>query len=573
MTRKHACLALGLAFAGPLAPSVAQVADLEEKHHVLSRISFGVSPTVFNNIVTTQDLDNYILKQMHMIGNVSQGSVTTALLGHFPAVTNCGAIPVGQVSPGPWTEPMMQWQQLVRMITSEDQLVEVMTYFWENHFSTSVKRSGQPGGSGQGQCMRMRNELIENEGFRKNCLGTFYELAKHSLYSPAMRFYLNLAYSCDNPCRGINEDFFREWLELHLLDTTQFGTGVPNYTNDTDIQAGAAYLAGLWVNRPNGNDAAYNQVTSFTAPTCTMPPPTTCNVFPATTLFAGPAQAHIDDFVVPALPNNQWTAANLDRRADALLRHILKQTQSKTFLCSKLLRYFIADDAPESHPQLMRDCIAAWGDVGDIKATLKTIFFSPEFRRPFHRWRRIKLPVETAVSQARALGGQFQGVSNVGDIGQRLAAIDGFLSASGATLYQFPSPDGFPFASQRQIGMASYWQQGYVAYRVYEDMSPTPPPPGTNLTYKPKPLVAAELNRLGFSWGTSTAGQVALATLQLFFRNRYSTQDLQVATAFLDEDSATGMLGTPWNPNGPDADARLRLVVALCLSLPQFCER
>ncbi|HMQ22656.1 MAG TPA: DUF1800 family protein, partial [Planctomycetota bacterium] len=338
MTWKPSLLALGLFVAGPHLPLAAQIADLEEKHHVLSRISFGVSPSVFNSIITQQDLDNHILEQLHLVGNVSQGAIATNLLNYFPPVTNCGTIPTGSTSPGPWTTSMMQWQQLVRMITSEDQLVEVMTYFWENHFSTSVGKSGAPGGNGRGQCMRQRNELVENEGFRKLCLTNFYQLARHSMYSPAMRYYLDLAFSCENAGRSLNENYFRELLELHLLDATQFGTGIPNYTNDADIQAGTRLIAGMWVNRPTGNDAPYNQVTNTTS--------TTCNIFPALTLFNGPNQTHIADFSVPALPPSQWTSVNLDRRADELLRHVIRQTQSKVFLCSKLLRYFIADDAP-----------------------------------------------------------------------------------------------------------------------------------------------------------------------------------------------------------------------------------
>jgi uncharacterized protein (DUF1800 family) len=97
-----------------------------------------------------------------------------------------------------------QTGRLTRAETSEQQLLEVMSDFWENHFSVFSDR------------VPSRGSLIEWDRavIRPHALGRFRDLLGAVAHSAAMLGYLDNAVST---ARGLNENYARELLELHTL--------------------------------------------------------------------------------------------------------------------------------------------------------------------------------------------------------------------------------------------------------------------------------------------------------------------------------------------------------------------
>ncbi len=527
----------------------AQAVTRSEVAHILNRISFGPTPDLLASITTRAQLYGHIREQLHLIGNVQRGPVADALLMALPADPNCD-----DPLPTPWNRTMLQWRSMILAMKSEDQLREVMTLFWENHFSTNVARASRIGNTNANECNRIRNEFLENEGFRARAFGTFLDLLRFSVSSPAMRYYLNVAYSCRNPLGRIpNEDLARELLELHTLSPNNVA-GAANYTTQGDIQEVAEVLAGLYVERPAGtnNDTAYAEVL--------------CNDFAARTLFT--TIPHVRDVTIPAM---SASAANLDARVDILLSALVQQTETQRFVCSKLMDYFIGDGAAATHTQTLRDCIAAWGQDGDITAILLTIFASPEFNDPMNRSTRIKMPIEQVASQARLFDADFGNPTTPSELEDLFDTTDKLMSASGATLHQFPSPDGYPYASQRQVGAAVFWKIGDYAFRLYSDRVQSTV---TNLDFNPTVQIQDEVARLGAAGGMNNEVNVALAGLSLCFHGRHTIDDARGALAYLQHDSQTGQPSAwAWSSTSTEMDDRIRLMCAYLATLPQATEK
>jgi uncharacterized protein (DUF1800 family) len=119
----------------------------------------------------------------------------------------------------------VQAVKLARAVTSERQLEEVMTDFWENHFSVFA---------GKGQT-RVFIPSYDRDVIRPHALGKFRDLLGAVAKSPAMLFYLDQFQSTVDSAhtplrrarvarlrpagraRGLNENYARELLELHTL--------------------------------------------------------------------------------------------------------------------------------------------------------------------------------------------------------------------------------------------------------------------------------------------------------------------------------------------------------------------
>src|SRR5687767_14463669 len=121
----------------------------------------------------------------------------------------------------------LQSSRVARAVASERQLQEVMTDFWENHFSIYAQKGGpEP---------YYLTDFDQNV-IRPRALGKFRDLLEAVAQSPAMLFYLDNARSMAESTRptlarqgmrprqqqqrrrpGLNENYGRELLELHTL--------------------------------------------------------------------------------------------------------------------------------------------------------------------------------------------------------------------------------------------------------------------------------------------------------------------------------------------------------------------
>ncbi len=270
--------------------------------------------------------------------------------------------------------------RVARALVSERQLQEVMTDFWENHFSVFAGK------------MPTRFTLVayDRDVIRPRALGRFRDLLGAVAHSPAMLWYLDGYLSRVSPDRmsvpewradsaaraanrpppkrnrrgaGLNENYGRELLELHTL-------GVDGGYTQQDVIAVARALTGWtlagadegggFVFRPEWHDAE-----------------------PKTVL------GH-------ALPGGRGEADG-----EAVLDLLARHPSTARFIARKLCVRFVGDAPP---PALVARAAATFRATdGDIAATLGTILHSRDFfSRQAYR-AKVKSPFELVVSGLRAL--------------------------------------------------------------------------------------------------------------------------------------------------------------------------
>ncbi len=139
----------------------------------------------------------------------------------------------------PNTGQMQRWW-LFRMVNSKRQLLEKMTYFWHDHFATSVKTVKQVAPDGHSYMM------AQNDLLRKYALGNFKEMVEAVTVDPAMLVWLD---NRSNVKKRPNENWARELVEL-------FTMGVGNYT-DEDVMEAARAFSGWGLNNKTGKSTFY----------------------------------------------------------------------------------------------------------------------------------------------------------------------------------------------------------------------------------------------------------------------------------------------------------------------------
>lgn len=118
----------------------------------------------------------------------------------------------------------LNYMWLHRLSFSQALLRERMTFFWHNHFATSIPFA---------YLMQMQNNVI-----RQHALGSFKEMLMAMAMNPAMIIYLN---NQQNKKNSPNENFAREVMELFTL-------GIGHYS-ENDIKEAARAFTGYSVNK------------------------------------------------------------------------------------------------------------------------------------------------------------------------------------------------------------------------------------------------------------------------------------------------------------------------------------
>jgi uncharacterized protein DUF1800 len=109
------------------------------------------------------------------------------------------------------------------------------------------------------------------------------------------------------------------------------------------------------------------------------------------------------------------------------------------FIATKLARHFVSDTPP---PALIDRVAATFTKThGDIRETLRAIFFSPEFNSPTAYRAKVKRPFELTVSAIRTLGGDTTG-------GPQLHQ---WIARMGEPLYGFQTPNGYSDAAESWV--------------------------------------------------------------------------------------------------------------------------
>jgi uncharacterized protein (DUF1800 family) len=356
---------------------------------------------------------------------------------------------------------------LMNAVGSPQQLLEVLTQFFENHFVTQHSKSINTFFDTYYDDGTLMDKLAADWEYREvskwrqvllNPNGTFHDLLRISAESPAMIVYLDSFSSRGDANNVANENYARELFELFCM-------GVDNGYDQLDITAMSRAWTG-WsvdivapehIDNPhapqartygfypgNGTTAVSNLVGVWTfnyktnfhgtnrAPILSV----WATNASRTNLIASGPKTYAPRLGPPwagrpyqiTLPRRTGTASIQD--GYDVLASLATNVYTAEYLSVKLCRLFIHDqfpnpttrtDLPEyafydytnpnrsAETELVRQCIVAWmtpgpdGRLGNLRAVLRVIFGSELFRSHGGSLHKVKTPLEYCVSAIRAL--------------------------------------------------------------------------------------------------------------------------------------------------------------------------
>ena len=343
----------------------------------------------------------------------------------------------------------LQASRILRAVYSERQLQEVMVDFWTNHFNVFAGKGAD----------RWLLVSYDRDTIRPNAMGKFSDLLQATAQSPAMLFYLDnfqsvssnaqpaggnrpgaqrgplaqllMGYRANNrpqirmsnnpeqqrpqqqARRGINENYARELMELHTL-------GVDGGYTQKDVQEVARCFTGWTIFAPRGGAAA---------PQAMLNGPRADMLRENAGKFFFNARAHDDGEKV--VLGHKIPAGGGFKDGLMVLDILAHNPATAKFIATKLVRHFVSDSP--SSALVDRVASAFTKSDGDIRETLRAIFFSPEFNSPEAYRAKVKRPFELAISALRTLGAETTG-------GPQLHQ---WIARMGEPLYGFQTPNGY----------------------------------------------------------------------------------------------------------------------------------
>jgi len=252
--------------------------------------------------------------------------------------------------------------RLQRAVLADCGFAERLVAFWSNHFCISANK---------GELARMWAGSFEREAIRPHVLGRFADMLKAVEQHPAMLFFLDNQQSLgpdsragQNRKRGLNENLAREIMELHTLGV---GSG---YTQE-DVTSLARIITG-WTFA--GRQGQLGTPGSF--------------IFNANAHQPGPQ----------TLLGRVYEAGGL-AQGEAALADIARNPATATFIATKFVRHFVADEPPPALVARLRDVFTATD--GDLKAMTMALLDSHEaWTAPLTK---IRSPYEFLVATGRLL--------------------------------------------------------------------------------------------------------------------------------------------------------------------------
>ena len=338
-------------------------------------------------------------------------------------------------------------QKLVRAVYSKNQLREVLTDFWFNHFNVTIR-------DGQAQQYVLP---YERDAIRANALGNFRTLLGATAKHPAMLHYLDntqsraeeppapklaqapkeqeaaeemamggdMAMAGDSKSsqpkavpkapprkqkRGLNENYARELMELHTL-------GVDGGYTQKDVVEVARVLTGWGAmpnNRTNIEKAIKRNPQNF---------------------------SHQGDFLFrrywhdkreKTILGEKFPAGGGVEEGERVLDILVKHPSTAQFISTKLARRFITDKPSEKLVDRLAKTFQK--SEGDLNAMMLAVAESPEFWEEATNRTKLKSPFELAVGSLRALDAKINNPRPVLN----------WVTRMGEPLYRYLPPTGFP---------------------------------------------------------------------------------------------------------------------------------
>lgn len=465
----------------------AGLSNREAAAHLLSRFSFGAKPGQVDEVVK-MGLENWFQQQLltggdeaivnkKLAGYESLGMSNEEIVQTFPRPAQVlrkairdGAVERDSINKEkkdyrtelkaymdknamkPLQELLRQLinQKIIRATYSGNQVQEVLTDFWFNHFNVSLTKGE----------IRQYVTAYERDAIRPNVLGKFENMLLATAKSPAMLAYLDNAKSTVNEenatgiqkkvaerreemmekmmnegpeknakgkvkvpkMQGLNENYAREIMELHTL-------GVEGGYTQQDVTQAARVLTG-WTINPEIEYSVKAQKK-----------PNEQRLKKLGVVVDG-------DFVFAANKHDKQEkkvlgvtfAAGGGYDEGVKLIHLLATHKSTAkFISRKLAVRFVSDNPSQSLVDKMAKTF--FETNGDIKEVLITMTTSPEFWNKEALREKTKSPFELAISAVRSLNADVNAPYQ----------LYTWITKMGQQIYSYQAPTGFPDRGQYWI--------------------------------------------------------------------------------------------------------------------------
>lgn len=347
-------------------------------------------------------------------------------------------------------------QKIIRAAYGQNQLQEVLTDFWFNHFNVSLTK---------GQCQQFVL-TYERDAIRPHVLGNFETLLEATAKHPAMLEYLDNAssVSMDNEMarqqeknaliraakqrlqakamdtsqpgakilqqtinarktQGLNENYAREIMELHTL-------GVDGGYTQQDVTTVARALTG-WSIKPLYKDSPGMKLLEAAGPGFLKR-----KGFVVDGDFLFRADKH-DESAKTILGRN-FPANGGYEEGKQVLEMLATHPSTAKFICTKLATRFVCDTPSAELVSKMAEAFLK--TKGNIKTVLITMVNSREFWDNKALREKIKSPFEFSISAIRATNADVQ----------QPFQIYNWCTRMGQRFYYYQAPTGFP-------DRATYW--------------------------------------------------------------------------------------------------------------------
>lgn len=341
-------------------------------------------------------------------------------------------------------------QKILRSTYTENQLQEVLTDFWFNHFNVSMTKN---------DCA-MFIPAYERDVIRPNVLGNFETILMATAKSPAMLFFLdnfssagnNLQMQANNGMmnqmqmgntgmkpaaiqklqqakknQGLNENYAREVMELHTL-------GVDGGYSQKDVTEAAKVLTG-WTVYPLDEEGAGGAIKKLIEKNGEAALEKRGFVHDGDFLFT----ANRHDNSGKTVLGKSFSANGGYEEGVELLKMLANHQSTAKFISKKLAVRFVSDEPSTVLVEKMTKTFTA--TKGDIKQVLATMVNSPEFWNKEALREKTKSPFELAISAVRSLDASIT----------QPYQIYTWISKMGQKMYSYQAPTGFPDKGQYWI--------------------------------------------------------------------------------------------------------------------------
>ncbi len=308
-------------------------------------------------------------------------------------------------------------QKIIRAAYSNNQLHELLTDFWFNHFNVSITKQ---------QCQQYIL-TYERDAIRPNIIGHFEAMLEATAKHPAMLEFLDNANSVSNSkakkARGLNENYAREIMELHTL-------GVDGGYTQADVTAVAKAFTG-WGIRPMIHESPAKNLFERTAKDNLEK-----RGFVIEGDFLFRADKH-DDSAKTILGKNFPENGGYKEGREVI--HLLATNAATAqFICKKLATRFVSDTPSLNLVKQMAHIFQQTN--GNIKAVLTAMVNHADFWNQKITREKLKSPFELIISAVRATNAEVQ----------QPFQLYNWCAKMGQKIYFYQAPTGFP-------DKAAYW--------------------------------------------------------------------------------------------------------------------